>query len=279
MRNKKIIGALLAVTAIASFGLSGCGSSNGAASKENDKTITVAASPTPHAEILNKAVKPLVEKDGYKLVVKEFTDYVQPNTATEEGEVDANYFQHKPYLDNFNKEKGTHLVSVAGIHFEPFGLYPGKTKTLDALADGATVAVPNDATNEARALLLLQDAGLIELKNPKDINATTKDITSNPKNLKFKELEAAVVPTVIKDVDIAALNGNSAIQAGFDPTKDTLATEKAGGLAAKTYQNILVVKEGNENTNKTKELKKALKSSEVRDYITKNYKGAVVPVF
>ena len=279
MRNKKIIGALLAVTAIASFGLSGCGSSNGAASKENDKTITVAASPTPHAEILNKAVKPLVEKDGYKLVVKEFTDYVQPNTATEEGEVDANYFQHKPYLDNFNKEKGTHLVSVAGIHFEPFGLYPGKTKTLDALADGATVAVPNDATNEARALLLLQDAGLIELKNPKDINATTKDITSNPKNLKFKELEAAVVPTVIKDVDIAALNGNYAIQAGFDPTKDTLATEKAGGLAAKTYQNILVVKEGNENTGKTKELKKALKSSEVRDYITKNYKGAVVPVF
>ena len=138
MRNKKIIGALLAVTAIASFGLSGCGNSNGAASKENDKTIT---------------------------------DYVQPNTATEEGEVDANYFQHKPYLDNFNKEKGTHLVSVAGIHFEPFGLYPGKTKTLDALADGATVAVPNDATNEARALLLLQDAGLIELKNPKDINA------------------------------------------------------------------------------------------------------------
>ena len=279
MRNKKIIGALLAVTAIASFGLSGCGSSNGAASKENDKTITVAASPTPHAEILNKAVKPLVEKDGYKLVVKEFTDYVQPNTATEEGEVDANYFQHKPYLDNFNKEKGTHLVSVAGIHFEPFGLYPGKTKTLDALADGATVAVPNDATNEARALLLLQDAGQLELKNPKDINATTKDITSNPKNLKFKELEAAVVPTVIKDVDIAALNGNYAIQAGFDPTKDTLATEKAGGLAAKTYQNILVVKEGNENTNKTKELKKALKSSEVRDYITKNYKGAVVPVF
>ena len=279
MRNKKIIGALLAVTAIASFGLSGCGSSNGAASKENDKTITVAASPPPHAEILNKAVKPLVEKDGYKLVVKEFTDYVQPNTATEEGEVDANYFQHKPYLDNFNKEKGTHLVSVAGIHFEPFGLYPGKTKTLDALADGATVAVPNDATNEARALLLLQDAGLIELKNPKDINATTKDITSNPKNLKFKELEAAVVPTVIKDVDIAALNGNYAIQAGFDPTKDTLATEKAGGLAAKTYQNILVVKEGNENTDKTKELKKALKSSEVRDYITKNYKGAVVPVF
>lgn len=258
MRNKKILGALLAVTTLATFGLAGCGNSgsNGAASKEDDKTITVAASPTPHAEILNKAVKPLVEKDGYKLVVKEFTDYVQPNTATEDGEVDANYFQHKPYLDNFNKEKGTHLVSVEGIHFEPFGLYPGKTKELKDLQDGATVAVPNDATNEARALLLLQDAGLIKLKDPKDINATPKDITSNPKNLKFKELEA-----------------------GFDPTKDTLATEKAGGLAAKTYQNILVVKEGNENTAKTKELKKALKSDEVRDYINKNYKGAVVPVF
>ena len=243
MRNKKILGALLAVTTLATFGLAGCGNSgsNGAASKEDDKTITVAASPTPHAEILNKAVKPLVEKDGYKLVVKEFTDYVQPNTATEDGEVDANYFQHKPYLDNFNKEKGTHLVSVEGIHFEPFGLYPGKTKELKDLQDGATVAVPNDATNEARALLLLQDAGLIKLKNPKDINATPKDITSNPKN--------------------------------------TLATEKAGGLAAKTYQNILVVKEGNENTAKTKELKKALKSDEVRDYINKNYKGAVVPVF
>lgn len=241
-------------------------------------TLKVAASPTPHAEILNVA-KEILAEQGIDLEVVEFSDYVQPNLVTESGEVDANYFQHKPYLDNFNKEKGTHLVSVEGIHFEPFGLYPGKTKELKDLQDGATVAVPNDATNEARALLLLQDAGLIKLKDPKDINATPKDITSNPKNLKFKELEAAVVPTVIKDVDIAALNGNYAIQAGFDPTKDTLATEKADGLAAKTYQNILVVKEGNENTAKTKELKKALKSDEVRDYINKNYKGAVVPVF
>ena len=241
-------------------------------------TLKVAASPTPHAEILNVA-KEILAEQGIDLEVVEFSDYVQPNLVTESGEVDANYFQHKPYLDNFNKEKGTHLVSVEGIHFEPFGLYPGKTKELKDLQDGATVAVPNDATNEARTLLLLQDAGLIKLKDPKDINATPKDITSNPKNLKFKELEAAVVPTVIKDVDIAALNGNYAIQAGFDPTKDTLATEKADGLAAKTYQNILVVKEGNENTAKTKELKKALKSDEVRDYINKNYKGAVVPVF
>ncbi|OTA26688.1 metal ABC transporter substrate-binding protein [Alloscardovia macacae] len=274
----KALGALVAATALVSFGLAAC-TNAGAASKTDDKTITVAASPTPHAEILNKAVKSIVEKDGYKLVVKEFTDYVQPNTATEDGEVDANYYQHKPYLDNFNKEKGTHLVSVEGVHFEPFGLYPGKTASLDALPDGATVAVPNDATNEARALLLLQSAGLIELKDPQDINATPKDITSNPKNLQFKELEAAVVPTVIKDVDIAALNGNYAIQAGFDPTKDTLATEKAGDLAAKTYENILVVKDGNQNSAKTKELAKALKSDAVRDYINATYKGAVVPVF
>ena len=249
-----------------------------ASGSAEDNVITVGASPSPHAEILN-AVADELKSEGYELKVVEYNDYVQPNVALDAGDLDANYFQHKPYLDNFNKEKGTHLVSVEGIHFEPFGLYPGKTKELKDLQDGATVAVPNDATNEARALLLLQDAGLIKLKDPKDINATPKDITSNPKNLKFKELEAAVVPTVIKDIDIAALNGNYAIQAGFDPTKDTLATEKAGGLAAKTYQNILVVKEGNENTAKTKELKKALKSDEVRDYINKNYKGAVVPVF
>lgn len=282
-KKKAALVATLALGAILAFGLAGCGaqgtSSDKSAGSSNDKTITVAATPSPHAEILNNAVKPLLEKEGYTLEVKEFTDYVQPNTVTEEGEVDANYFQHITYLNNFNEEKGTHLVSVADVHYEPFGLYPGKTKELKDLQDGATVAVPNDATNEARALLLLQDAGLIKLKDPKDINATPKDITSNPKNLKFKELEAAVVPTVIKDVDIAALNGNYAIQAGFDPTKDTLATEKADGLAAKTYQNILVVKEGNENTAKTKELKKVLKSDEVRDYINKNYKGAVVPVF
>ena len=280
MRNKKLLGALLAVTTLATFGLAGCGDSgsNGAASKEDDKTITVAASPTPHAEILNKAVKPLVEKDGYKLEVKEFTDYVQPNTATEDGEVDANYFQHKPYLDNFNKEKGTHLVSVEGIHFEPFGLYPGKTKSLDALADGATVAVPNDATNEARALLLLQDAGLITLKDDAGINATTNDIVSNPKNLQLKEVEAATVPNIVADVDLACINGNYAIPAGFKTT-DALATESATSLAAEAYANVLVVKDGNQNSDKIKALVKALTSDEVRAYINDTYAGAVVPVF
>lgn len=277
MNNKKIISAAIALSTLVGLTLGGCGSQK--ASDKDSHTITVAASPTPHSEILNKVVKPILKKQGYKLVVKEFTDYVQPNTATEEGEVDANYYQHLPYLDNFNKEKGTHLVSVAGIHFEPFGLYPGKLKSLKNVKDGSTIAVPNDATNEARALLLLQDAGLLKLKNPKDVNSTTKDIVSNPHNLKFKELEAAMVPTAVKDVDFATLNGNYAIQAGFDPIKDPLISEKVGGIAAKTYENIIVVKKGSENTDKIKALIKALKTDEVRNFINKNYNGAVLPVF
>lgn len=277
MNNKKIISAAIALSALVGLTLGGCGSQK--ASDKDSHTITVAASPTPHSEILNKVVKPILKKQGYKLVVKEFTDYVQPNTATEEGEVDANYYQHLPYLDNFNKEKGTHLVSVAGIHFEPFGLYPGKLKSLKNVKDGSTIAVPNDATNEARALLLLQDAGLLKLKNPKDVNSTTKDIVSNPHNLKFKELEAAMVPTAVKDVDFATLNGNYAIQAGFDPIKDPLISEKVGGIAAKTYENIIVVKKGSENTDKIKALIKALKTDEVRNFINKNYHGSVLPVF
>lgn len=277
MNSKKIISAAIALSALVGLTLGGCGSQK--ASDKDSHTITVAASPTPHSEILNKVVKPILKKQGYKLVVKEFTDYVQPNTATEEGEVDANYYQHLPYLDNFNKKKGTHLVSVAGIHFEPFGLYPGKLKSLKNVKDGSTIAVPNDATNEARALLLLQDAGLLKLKNPKDVNSTTKDIVSNPHNLKFKELEAAMVPTAVKDVDFATLNGNYAIQAGFDPIKDPLISEKVGGIAAKTYENIIVVKKGSENTDKIKALIKALKTDEVRNFINKNYHGSVLPVF
>lgn len=277
-KNTKIIAAFTALTAILGLSLSACESSANGATKD-DKVIKVAASPTPHSDILNKVVKPILQKEGYKLVVKEFTDYVQPNTAVEEGEADANYHQHLPYLDNFNKERGTHIISIAGIHFEPFGLYPGKTKTIKDLKDGATVAVPSDPTNEARALLLLQDAGLLKLKNPKDVNATKKDIVSNPKNLKFKEIDAALVPTVVKDVDLAALNGNYAIQAGFNPTKDPLTSEKVGGVAAKTYENIIAVKKGSEKLAKIKALVKALKTDTVRDFIKKNYNGAVLPVF
>ena len=281
-KKKAALVATLALGAVLAFGLAGCGaqsaSSDKSAGSSNDKTITVAATPSPHAEILNDAVKPLLEKEGYTLEVKEFTDYVQPNTVTEEGEVDANYFQHITYLNNFNEEKGTHLVSVADVHYEPFGLYPGKTKSLDALADGATVAVPNDATNEARALLLLQDAGLITLKDDAGINATANDIVSNPKNLQLKEVEAATVPNIVADVDIACINGNYAIPAGFK-TADALATESATSLAAEAYANVLVVKDGNQDSDKIKALVKALTSDEVRTYINDTYAGAVVPVF
>ena len=230
----------------------------------------MAATPTPHAVILNDAVAPLVEKAGYKLEVIEFTDYVLPNTATEDGEVDANYFQHVPYLNQFNVENGTHLVSVAGVHIEPMSAYAGKTASLDELADGATVAVPNDTTNEARALLLLQTAGLIELNDPTDLAATPKDIKSNPKNLQFKEVEAATVPTVLQDVDIAVINTNYAI--GANLSKDlVLVTESADS----PYVNIVVVKEGNESSEKTKVLVDAISSQEVKDYIAANFEDIV----
>lgn len=282
-KKKAALVATLALGAVLAFGLAGCGaqsaSSDKSAGSSDDKTITVAATPSPHAEILNDAVKPLLEKEGYTLEVKEFTDYVQPNTVTEEGEVDANYFQHITYLNNFNEEKGTHLVSVADVHYEPFGLYPGKTKSLDALADGATVAVPNDATNEARALLLLQDAGLITLKDDAGINATVNDIVSNPKNLQLKEVEAATVPNIVADVDIACINGNYAQAAGLSVEKDALSVEATDSLAAETYANVLVVKDGNQDSEKIQALAKALKSDAVRDFINKTYEGAVVPVF
>ena len=261
--------------AAASLALTGCGEGKTAA---DDKKITVAASPTPHAEILNGPVKKELEKDGWTLEVKEFTDYVLPNTATEDGEVDANYFQHTPYLDSFNEEKGTHLVSVEGIHFEPFALYPGRTAKLEDLAEGAIVAVPNDTSNEARALLLLQDAGLITLAEDAGITATVRDITDNPLNLEIKELEAAAIPRVLEDVDIAAINGNYALDAGLTPDQ-RLWVEDPEGVGATTYANILVVKEGNEDSEKTKALAAALTSDATRDYINDTYDGAVVPVF
>lgn len=261
--------------AAASLALTGCGEDKTAT---DDKKITVAASPTPHAEILNGPVKKELEKDGWTLEVKEFTDYVLPNTATEDGEVDANYFQHTPYLDSFNEEKGTHLVSVEGIHFEPFALYPGRTAKLEDLAEGAIVAVPNDTSNEARALLLLQDAGLITLAEDAGITATVRDITDNPLNLEIKELEAAAIPRVLEDVDIAAINGNYALDAGLTPDQ-RLWVEDPEGVGATTYANILVVKEGNEDSEKTKALAAALTSDTTRDYINDTYDGAVVPVF
>lgn len=239
----------------------------------------MAAVPTPHAEVLADAVAPILKEQGYDLQVKEFNDYVQPNTATEQGEVDANYFQHGPYLENFNKEQGTHLVSVAAVHYEPFGLYPGRTKSLDQLADGAIIAVPNDATNEARALLLLEQAGLIKLNPAAGITATKADIAENPKNLDIRELEAATVPNVLADVDIAAINSNYALEANLNVSKDALVTEDPNGTAAQTYANLLVVKQGNENDPGIQALAKALNSDAVRTYINDNYEGAVLPIF
>lgn len=299
----KIFGAIaLAVCGIVlTFGLAGCGgtasSSQSSTSGEpaanattasetaasgSLQTITVAAVPTPHAEILNDVVAPIVKEQGYDLVVKEFTDYVLPNTATEQGEVDANYFQHKPYLDNFNEEQGTHLVDVAAVHYEPFGLYAGKDKSLtslDDLKEGAKVAVPNDATNEARALLLLQDAGLIKLDEAAGLTATKADIVVNAKNLDIVELEAAQTALSLDDVDIAAINSNYAIEAGLNVAKDAIVTESAESEAAKTYANLLVVKEGHENDPGIQAIAKALNTDEVRDYINNTYEGAVLPIF
>ncbi len=265
-----VVLSVLCVGALAACGASGSGAGS-------DKTIKVGASPTPHAEILN-AVKDELAKDGYTLEVVEYNDYIQPNTALEDGQLDANYFQHVTYLNDFNKENGTHLVDAADIHFEPFGLYAGKTSSLDALPDGATVAVPNDTTNEARALLLLQQEGLIKLKDGAGLNATVVDIVENPKNLQIEELEAAQLPRSLQDVDIAAINGNYALGAGLK-VSDALATESDQGEAAKAYANIIAVKDGNQDSEKTKALVKALTSETAKKYIDDTYNGAVVTVF
>ena len=241
-------------------------------------TIKVAASPTPHAEILGVA-KDLLAEQGITLDIIEFSDYVQPNMVTESGEVDANYFQHQPYLDSFNEENGTHLVSVGDIHYEPLGIYPGKSKSLDEISDGAVIAVPNDTTNEARALQLLAAQGIISIREDAGLTATVNDITENPHNVQVEELEAAQLPRTLADVDYAVMNGNYALEAGFSVSKDALTTEDANSEAAQTYANVLVVKEGNENNPGVQALLEALKSQEVKDFINETYDGAVVALF
>lgn len=239
-------------------------------------TLKVAASPTPHAEILNVA-KEILAEQGIDLEVVEFSDYVQPNLVTESGEVDANYFQHTPYLDSFNEENGTHLVSVGAVHYEPFGIYPGTKSDLSELADGDTIAVPNDTTNEARALLLLQDNGIITLKEGAGLEATVNDIAENPHNVKIEELAAEQVARVAPEVAFVVLNGNYALQAGFSVAKDALAYEASDSEAAKTYVNIIAVKEGHENDPGIQALVKVLKSDEIKQYINDTYDGAVIP--
>jgi len=241
----------------------------------NGETIKIAASATPHAEILEKA-EPILEQYGYKLDVVEFDDYVQPNLVVESGEFDANYFQHVPYLDSFNAEQGTHLVNAGGIHYEPFGIYPGKKKSLADIADGDSVAVPNDTTNEARALLLLQDNGLLKLKDGVGLTATVNDIVENPKNIQFVELEAAQVARVVNEVEYVVLNGNYALEAGYSVAKDSIAYEASDSVAAKTYVNIIAVLSGNESSDKIKALVAVLRSDEIRKFIKDTYDGAVV---
>ena len=245
-----------------------------ALSAHADETLTVAASAVPHAEIL-EFVKPTLAKEGVDLKIKVFTDYVQPNVQVAEKRMDANFFQHQPYLDEFNKGKGTDLVSVAKVHVEPFGAYSDKIKNLADLPDGANVALPNDATNEGRALLLLVKAGLITLKDPTNILATPKDVLQNPKNLKFRELEAATLPRVLTQVDLALINTNYALGAKLDPTKDALVIEGAES----PYANILVTTQANKDSDAIKKLVAALNSPEVKAFITEKYKGAVVPAF
>ena len=241
----------------------------------NGETIKIAASPVPHAEILAKAGE-ILKDYGYELDVVEFEDYVQPNLVVESGEFDANYFQHVPYLDSFNEEQGTHLVDAGDIHYEPFGIYPGTKKSLDEIADGDSIAVPNDTTNEARALLLLQDNGLLKLKDGAGLTATVNDIVENPHNIEFVELEAAQVARVVNEVAYVVLNGNYALEAGFSVAKDSIAYEASDSVAAKTYVNIVAVADGNQDSPKIDALVKVLRSDEIKQFITDNYDGAVV---
>ena len=289
--NKKLFAAISSTLALA-LALSACGgaassaastasstaasASTAAASSGATITLTVGASPTPHAEILTDVVKPLLAKQGIDLVVKEFDDYVIPNTALEAGELDANYFQHVPYLNDFNEKNGTHIVVGTKVHFETMAIYPGKTATLDDLADGATFAIPNDTSNEARALQLLAAQGLITLKDGVGLEATPNDIVENPKNLQFEEIEAAQVPNVLADVDFGIVNGNYALSAGIADT--ALVKESAESEAATTYANVLAIREGDDRP-ELKALEEALNSQEVKDYINETYHGTVIAVF
>lgn len=266
---KKLV-SIVAVLALSVSVLAGCGNS-----ASDDKTIKVAATAVPHAELLEQA-KPILAEQGYTLEIEIFSDYVQPNEVVESGDFDANYFQHVDYLESFNQEKGTHLVNAGGIHYEPFGLYPGKESDL-ANMEGATIAVPNDTTNEARALLLLQDNGIITLKEGVGLLATVNDIVENPYNVEIVELEAAQIPRTLQDVSFGVINGNYAMEAGLTVADDSLVYESADSEAIARYVNVIAVKEGNENSDKIKALVEALKSDAVKTYINENYNGGVIP--
>ncbi|MDQ0361939.1 MetQ/NlpA family ABC transporter substrate-binding protein [Breznakia pachnodae] len=277
---------LFSLVLVCGLVLTGCGSSDDETAKDNDEkeleVIKVAASEVPHAEILN-SLKDQLEEEGYKIEVTVFDDYILPNTTVDEGEYDANFFQHITYLNEFNASNGTDLTDVADIHFEPLGIYSNDTTeknddfSIDDVKEGAVIAVPDDATNEARALQLLAAKGIIELKEDAGINATTADITSNPKNIEIKEIVASGIPTALPDVDYAVINGNYALT--FEVTDKVITTEATDSDMAEAYKNVLVVKVGNEDSDKTKALVKALTSKETKEFIEETYKGTVVPVF
>ena len=279
--NKKFLALFLSLALC--LALAACGGSDAPADTADDPaegdaaettTLTVAASPTPHAEILEQCV-PILAEQGIELVINQYDDYVIPNTAVEDGDEDANYFQHIPYLQEFNETRGTHLVDVAGVHIEPMGIYAGKTESLDALADGAVIGIPNDPTNEGRALLLLEAQGLIKLDDSTNLSATPNNIVENPKNLEFQEIEAQTLPSSRPDLDLAVINSNYALGAGLNPTTDALAIESSDS----PYVNVLVVKEGNEENPAVQALVEALHSDAIRSYITEQFAGAVVPAF
>ena len=283
MKFKKWIAtALVATLAVGLF--AGCGGNNNSigssaaesSASSDDKVITIGASVTPHAVILNHLADQF-EKEGYELKVVEFTDYVQPNNALEAGDLDANYFQHQPYLDNFNEENGTDIVSVGANLYIPMAIFSEKLTNLDSIPDGATIAVPNDTTNEARALLLLQENGFIKLKDGVDIKATVMDIEDNPHNLEFVEMDAAQIPRAIKDTDLAIVNGNYALDAGLN-LDDALLIESSDSTTAQTYANVIAVRAGEENTEKTKVIVKILTSDETKQYIQDSFNGAVLPI-
>lgn len=271
---KKKILLILTAAALAGVSLAGCGGKDNVA--PDDDTIKVAATAVPHAEIL-EAAKPLLEAKGYKLEITVFDDYVQPNEVVEAGDFDCNFFQHSPYMEQFNEEKNTHLVNIGEIHYEPLGIYPGQEKSLTDLKEGSTIAVPNDTTNEARALLLLQDNGIITLREGAGMTATVNDIAENPYNVKIVELDAAQVARTLPDVSFGVLNGNYAMQAGLNAKTDALAYEEADSQAARTYVNVIAVREGAENHKDVQALVEVLKSEEIKQFINETYQGAVVP--
>ena len=282
---KKLLALSMALTLC--LGLAACGGDTADAGTDTTDdtaqtgetvTLRVGATPAPHEEILEQVVDNLAEQ-GITLEIVPYTDYNTPNTAVEEGEDDANYFQHITYMENFNAEHGTHLVSAGAIHYEPMGIYAGKSTSLDEIPDGAVIAVPNDATNEGRALLLLQDLGIITLSEDAGLEATKNDIVDNPHNIDLQEMEAAMLPQTIDEVDFSIINSNYALQAGLDPTTDALASEDTQSDAAQAYANVIAVKEGNENNEAIKALVAALQSDEIREFIETTYEGSVVPMF